>query len=322
MTNPDPAALSTAAILTRLREIRTLRTRRPDEVLRLGEQLVLRGTINRSDDEAWTVKEQVATAAIESGNFSLAEVLVDRIAARFPTSSRVAVLKGMLLEGQGELEKAKELYEKRLLENQTDVLIRKRLISLHLSAPLSSASSSTSSAAEDADLRREKGIDLLVEYLDASYVDAEGWMTLGKAYAELGLYPQSLSALSHPLLLHPQNPFLLLQHAETAYTAGDIPLAYKEFLRVVEMSTDEGEQGLKGAARRAAMGAKLCIPRLRDPSTLPTLISDPLLAPQHLDKIELLLTKLLLGAYEVEGAAAAGAMRMWVAVGGEAGAAK
>lgn len=91
---------------------------------------------------AWTVKEQVATAAIESGNFSLAEVwcallyyqhecadpvlllqvLVDRIAARFPTSSRVAVLKGMLFEGQGELHKAKELYEKRLLENQTDVV--------------------------------------------------------------------------------------------------------------------------------------------------------------------------------------------------------
>ncbi|GAA5973081.1 hypothetical protein JCM21900_002373, partial [Sporobolomyces salmonicolor] len=257
MSSPDPSTLSTKAILTRLREIRALRTRRPEEVLRLGEQLVHRGTLNRSDDEAWTVKEQVATAAIESGNFSLADVLVDRIATRFPTSSRVAVLKGMLLEGQGQLQKAKELYEKRLLENQTDVLIRKRLISLHLSAPLSSVTPSLSSDVEDADLRREKGIDLLVEYLDASYVDAEGWMTLGQAYAELGLCSQALSALSHPLLLHPQNPFLLLQHAETAYTAGDIPLAYKELLRVVEMSTDEGEQGLKGAGRRAAMGAKL-----------------------------------------------------------------
>lgn len=68
-------------------------------------------------------------------------------------------------------------------------------------------------------------------------------------------YAQSLSALSHLLLLVPQNPYYLLRHAETAYTLGDIPLAYKEMLRVVEMS--EGVNGIGGPSLRAAMGVKL-----------------------------------------------------------------
>lgn len=49
----------------------------------------------------------------------------------------------------------------------------------------------------------------------------------------------------------PQNPYYLQRHAETAYTLGDIHLAYKEFLRVVEMS-----DGLQGVGRRAAMGVR------------------------------------------------------------------
>jgi hypothetical protein len=68
-------------------------------------------------------------------------------------------------------------------------------------------------------------------------------------------YAQSLSALSHLILLAPHNPYHLLRHAETAYTLADFPLAYKEFLRVVEMS--EGVSASGGVGRRAAMGAKL-----------------------------------------------------------------
>lgn len=42
-------------------------------------------------------------------------------------------------------------------------------------------------------------------------------------------------------------------------------MAWKEYLRVIEMSTEEGDEvPLKGAARRAAMGAKLV--SLRVPS--------------------------------------------------------
>jgi hypothetical protein len=48
-------------------------------------------------------------------------------------------------------------------------------------------------------------------------------------------YTSALQALSHALLLAPQNPFTALQFAETAYTAGDLPLSLKMFLVVVDM---------------------------------------------------------------------------------------
>ena len=52
------------------------------------------------------------------------------------------------------------------------------------------------------------------------------------------------------LLLAAQNPFHLLRFAETAYTAGDVPLALRTFLCVVDM--DAGR-----AARRAWWGVRL-----------------------------------------------------------------
>ena len=73
-------------------------------------------------------------------------------------------------------------------------------------------------------------------------------------------YPQSLSALANTLLLNPQNPFYVLRMAETAYTAQDIPLALKFFLRAVEMmgdAADESENGSAGAITRGWYGVKL-----------------------------------------------------------------
>jgi ER membrane protein complex subunit 2 len=57
---------------------------------------------------------------------------------------------------------------------------------------------------------------------------------VSKSYSP-GRYTSALQALSHALLLAPQNPFTALQFAETAYTAGDLPLALKMFLVVVDM---------------------------------------------------------------------------------------
>jgi hypothetical protein len=48
-----------------------------------------------------------------------------------------------------------------------------------------------------------------------------------------------LQALSHALLLAPQNPFYVLQFAEIAYAAKDIPLSIKMYLMAVDMTDDE-----------------------------------------------------------------------------------
>ena len=54
------------------------------------------------------------------------------------------------------------------------------------------------------------------------------------------------------MLIAPQNPFHALRFAETAYTAGDLPLALSYFLKVVEMSEDGS-----GVVSRAWFGVKL-----------------------------------------------------------------
>ncbi|GAA5885199.1 hypothetical protein JCM16303_005899 [Sporobolomyces ruberrimus] len=292
--------LSTSSILERLLEIRTTRVRAPLEVFELGSRLVESGWINSNSDQGWTVKEQLATAAIECNQLELATVLIDRLENKFsstpskdqPIPQRILVLKGSMLEQKGQLQLAKELYEQRLRERETDTLIRKRLISLHLSTPLSSNTSTG--------LSRQEGIRLLVEYLDTTYVDAEGWLLLAKSYAELGLYEQSLSSTSQALLLQPQNPFLLLYHSELSYTLGEYGVALKEFLRVVEMSTDldqakrEGKRVVGGCGRRAAFGVKSCISRLNSVSTTPSNSDVPRTSPSKLQELDLLMTRLIL----------------------------
>ncbi|GAA5897104.1 Emc2p [Sporobolomyces salmoneus] len=310
-------SLSTSSILTRLEEIRTSRSRVPREVFELGQKLVENGWINNQSNQGWIVKEQLAVAALECGQLELASVLIDRLDAQFPSkeSQRILSLKGMLFEAKGDLESARQLYEQRLKEKETDVLIRKRLISLHLSTPLNVTTTTS--------LSRQEGIRLLVEYCDTSYVDAEAWMLLSKSYSELGLYDQSLSASNHSLLLQPQNPFLLLQHAELSYTIDPLSeVGLKEFLRVVEMTTDlsvgkEG-RGLEGCGRRAAFGAKNCISRLKSAPLNPKTTTTSTFTKLKLDELEVMVTRLILGSYEKQAGATKGeelrVVREWLKI--------
>jgi tetratricopeptide (TPR) repeat protein len=146
--------------------------------------------------------------------------------------------------------------------------MRKRLAALHLSSPiieLPSASSPPSNKAGNgnpylsASLSRTEGISLLVSYLDTYYLDLSSWLSLSTAYASLGQYPAALTCLDHAVVLSPHDPFVHLKAAETAYTAGEVQLAWKGFARVVEMSLEPSRDSvvLQGAARRAAYGAKL-----------------------------------------------------------------
>ncbi|GAA5823959.1 hypothetical protein JCM11251_003358 [Rhodosporidiobolus azoricus] len=310
---------SASALFSRLRDIRLRQERKPEEVLLVGEALVERGQLNKDSDQVWDAMEQIATAAVECGQLSLATVLTSRLASRFSDSApRVAVLQGMLLEGRGDLRRAREFYEDKMREKETDVLARKRLIALHLSSPLITLPTSSPLTVPpphrpylEAGLSLSKGVQILTHYLDTYYLDAPSWSLLSTTYARIGLYPQALSALSHAILIQPQNSWTLLKYAETAYTAGEVNVAWKSYWRVVEMSDDEGK-GLQGPGRRAAMGAKLCLSRLRSSSSSSLSSADPLLSPAHLDKMELLLTRLLLDQYSSKEAVGTGLVRKWL----------
>ena len=122
----------------------------------------------------------------------------------------------------------------------------------------------------------DKAVEELNEYLDTFYTDAEGWMELADIHSschqsvsfhhplfEVGnlsaifRYTYALQALSHALLLSPQNPFTFLQFAETAYSSGDLPLALKMFLVVIDMHEEEVDAIPLGISVRAWWGTKL-----------------------------------------------------------------
>ncbi|GAA5964738.1 hypothetical protein JCM8115_005715 [Rhodotorula mucilaginosa] len=324
---------SPSQLLAELRDLRASPSRRPDLVTRIGLQLErahkLETLNNRDVAEA---VEQVAIAALETAHLDLADVLIARLSSHYREQPhglhRVNYLHGMALEARGLVTDAKEFYRQRLRDDETDVAMRKRLAALHLSSPiieLPSASSPPSNKAGNgnpylsASLSRTEGISLLVSYLDTYYLDLSSWLSLSTAYASLGQYPAALTCLDHAVVLSPHDPFVHLKAAETAYTAGEVQLAWKGFARVVEMSLEPSRDSvvLQGAARRAAYGAKLCIPRLRasaststsSAATRPTAAAAStttdekapssttemaVITPDQLDKMDLLLTRLLL----------------------------
>lgn len=101
----------------------------------------------------------------------------------------------------------------------------------------------------------DKSVEELTTLLDTFYNEVDGWVELAEIYYlcnQYGFTPRSsteahavfrynyaLQALSHALLLAPQNPFYVLEFAEIAYASGDMPLAVKTFLMAVDMTDDE-----------------------------------------------------------------------------------
>ena len=168
------------------------------------------------------------------------------------------MLTGIRMEATESTTTVLDYYEELLKEDPTHVAAWKRQISV---------------------LRRvghiDKAVEELNELLDTFYLDTEGWLELADMYSSsnqydlhlwsassidlfLSRYKYALQALSHAVLLAPQNPFAFLQFAETAYTSGDLPLALKMFLVVVEMYDGEDPQPIpEGISIRAWWGVKL-----------------------------------------------------------------
>ena len=105
-------------------------------------------------------------------------------------------------------------------------------------------------------------IQSLNKYLDTYYNDAEAWQELASLYLSQNLYSQAAFALEELILLAPSNTFFVLQYAEVLATMDDLPLAYKQYLRVLEMcgtealEVDTHHPNRQGPFARALWGLK------------------------------------------------------------------
>ncbi|KAL9931693.1 hypothetical protein V8E36_009479 [Tilletia maclaganii] len=253
-----PSTLTFSSATAFLAALRKRPERSPTLVLRAGEYLLEAGALSSSrklGDDLWPILEQLASAAIDTGRWDLAEICIDRLAGRFEESARVGVLQGMLLEGKGEFGKALELYDALLKKDETNLLVLKRRIGLLASLPRSDPRGGPT-----------KAIAALLEFIDTVYVDVEAWQQLASLYAAEDMLPESLYALEELLLLSPQNSFFVLQYAETLYSVGSVAYisrAWREYLRVIEMCPQEADKGQANGRRagpwvRALWGVKAC----------------------------------------------------------------
>ncbi|KAF9290745.1 ER membrane complex subunit 2 [Mortierella alpina] len=258
-----------------LQDLRASAERKPDVVVRLGKPLVESGAVKKLDADAWLVYEQVAIAALDTGDDVLAQKCIQALEDKFPGSARVRRLHGMQLEAAGKLTEAGEIYKAILNEDETNVLAAKRQVMLLRAMGLPS-----------------EAIGALVKYLDINYTDFEGWLQLANLYLDELMYAQAAFCMEEVLMLQPQNHIFHLKYAEILYTQENIPLALKQFCRVVELCKDHV---------RGLYGIKLCTSRLLNaaPSKNPAATSQ-----EDLTAIDLLATERLIAVYG-SGAAAA-----------------
>ncbi|KAF5348879.1 hypothetical protein D9756_009796 [Leucocoprinus leucothites] len=243
----------------------------------------------RVNDDVWPVIEQLAMAALDVGRLDVAKIackaLLDRIGQDSP---RVILLQGLIMEASEPLDLALRYYEAEAQKHSHNPVFWKRQVAVLRQMG-----------------KNEEALNELRSLLDTFYNDLEGWLELADIYSSCCHYSSALQALSHALLLVPQNPFTFLQFAETAFTAGDIPLALKNFLIVIDMNDSDvsapQDQSPTGISVRAWWGVKLCARRLLYPSAGGTTESASKTAiPKNLKMIDQLATERVLTAYSGE----------------------
>ncbi|KAJ3806149.1 hypothetical protein EV368DRAFT_31065 [Lentinula lateritia] len=274
---------SFGSALHSLANYRAHNTRASQEVLEKGKLLLNSNAASKLGDDAWAFLEQLALAAIDVAKFDVADECIRQLAAKFPESPRVDVLTGIRMEATQPPDTVLKFYEELLEADSSNAAIYKRQISVLIRTG-----------------KVEQAVLKLSDYLDTFYSDVEGWVELAELYSSCNQYTFATQALSHALLLAPQNPFYVLQFAETAYSADDIPLAAKMFMLAIDIvdrhTSDESIP--TGVSIRAWYGVKLCC-RVLSERSCSSASETPL--PKNLNLLDELATERVLTAYSAGG---------------------
>ncbi|KAF8056117.1 ATPK2 [Scenedesmus sp. PABB004] len=186
-----------------LRASREARLRNCEDVGIYGSTLLTHYKHKLAEEELWLLHEQVGVALLECGRLAAALPLVKAVLLKFPDSIRARRLQGMYYEAQGQLGRAKQLYEEIMTTHPHNEVIPKQLATLHRSSgelPLA--------------------IEVLRTYLDHFQNDREAWEELADAYTEAGMYGQAAFCLEEVLTLGALSPCGLVRYADTLASLG------------------------------------------------------------------------------------------------------
>ncbi|KIY49762.1 tetratricopeptide repeat domain 35 [Fistulina hepatica ATCC 64428] len=283
--------MSLPASLERLAKYRKHHSRASEDVYRQGVKVLDADPSLAS--LAWAFLEQLALAAIDIGQLDIADQCLTTLVEKFPGSPRVDVLTGIRMEASEKSETALKYYGELLETDPSNAAAWKRRITVLRTNNLEAATKE------------------LCQFVDTFYNDVEGWLELADIYSSLNQYSSALQALTHVLLLAPQNPFYFLQFAETAYTVNDVPLAFKMFLVVVDMcetdplapaGSSRVPTDVAGITTRAWWGVKLCSKKMLETAHLPSQSDTSYPARKTLASIDTLATDKLSKVYTAVGA--------------------
>ncbi|KAG1097768.1 hypothetical protein G6F42_018117 [Rhizopus arrhizus] len=220
-----------------LQHYRLTNERNSEKVCHLGARLIKDNYTAKLGDAIWPFYEQVAIAALDVQDFSLADTCIDKLKTRFTEKSlRFRRLLGMRFEAQGKLDEAQEVYDTILQEDDTNMLASKRQIAL------------LKTRNKESDM-----IEALTKYLDTYYDDHEAWLELCDIYLSKYMYDQAAYCCEEIIILQPSNHVFFLKYAEILYTLNHLPLALKHYCKVLELCTDNV---------RSLYGLQLCASKL------------------------------------------------------------
>jgi tetratricopeptide (TPR) repeat protein len=214
-----------------LRRFRDQGTRQSLMTLKIGRNLI-ENNAARLGDEQWDVYEQIFVAAIDIGDFALADHYLQVITAQFPESKRVWRLAGLLQEASGDVESAIENYQENLKVDSGDAASTKRIISLLKNQG-----------------RMAECVSELNKYLSVYQCDAEGWFELAEVYLSEYEYEKAAFCFEELIILNPSNYIIYQRYAETKATIGgveNLKISKKYFCQSARMSGFNSNRALLG----------------------------------------------------------------------------
>ncbi|XXG65255.1 hypothetical protein AAC387_Pa05g3005 [Persea americana] len=218
-------------------------------------------------DDEWTLYEQVATAAMDCQHFDVAKDCLRSLRTKFPESTRVARLEGMLLEAKGSWAEAEKAYAHLLKDNPLDQVIHKRKVAM------AQAQGNVSSA-----------IECLNKYLEIFMADHDAWRELAEMYKQAAFCYEEL------ILFQPTVPLHHLAYAEVLYTLGgleNLQMAKKYYASTIDLTGGKNSRALfetfVGERNRSVFSYAKCsaaisqLARGRKTSELPSLAATALM---------------------------------------------
>eukprot|EP00800_Vazella_pourtalesii_P013402 TRINITY_DN3201_c0_g1_i1.p1 TRINITY_DN3201_c0_g1~~TRINITY_DN3201_c0_g1_i1.p1 ORF type:complete len:285 (+),score=66.48 TRINITY_DN3201_c0_g1_i1:43-897(+) len=171
----------------------------------------------------WEVYEYLVLSSLDCSHYEIAKSALSKLSNRFPKSTRVLVLKGMLVEAQGMTEEVLAFYEEIKAKEPMNRECRRRKVAVYKSK------------------RQNKlAIQELCEYLSLFVGDTEAWLELCDLYViEQDLYNAGF-CMEELILTNPLNYLNHLKYAEICFTKGEEywDSAAKHYTKVLTQNRD------------------------------------------------------------------------------------